>query len=105
MQTNPDFSKLINTLDTSGASTQFAMGSDGTVQVVTKRSDGVVTYVVNGVVVWNGCAYATCAVQPIPSDSIPYSAEISEVAKSAASVIVVLLEKRGGSATSPTVTK
>ena len=81
MQTNPDFSKLINTLDTSGASTQFAMGSDGTVQVVTKRSDGVVTYVVNGVVVWNGCAYATCAVQPIPSDSIPYSAEITEVAK------------------------
>jgi hypothetical protein len=108
MQTNPDFSKLINTLDANGTSTQFAMGSDGTVQVVAKSSDGVVTYSVNGVVVWNGCAYATCAVQPvptpepssqpsrnqpawgsgpnpqagqIPSDSIPYSAEISEVAK------------------------
>lgn len=108
MQTNPDFSKLINTLDANGTSTQFAMGSDGTVQVVAKSSDGVVTYSVNGVVVWNGCAYATCAVQPvptpepssqpsrsqpawgsgpdpqvgqIPSDSIPYSAEISEAAK------------------------
>jgi len=108
MQTNPDFSKLIDTLDTKGTSTQFAVGSDGTVQVVAKSSDGVVTYSVNGVVVWNGCAYATCAVQPvptpepssqpsrsqpawgsgpdpqvgqIPSDSIPYSAEISEVAK------------------------
>ena len=112
MQTNSDFSKLINTLDAKGTSTQVAVGSDGSVQVVAKSSDGVVTYSVNGVVVWNGCAYATCAVesvptpvptpepsaqpsrnQPawgsdpnpqtgqIPSDSIPYSAEISEVAK------------------------
>ena len=104
MQTNPDFSKLINTLDAKGASTQLVVGSNGTVQSVTKTSDGIVTYSVNGVVLWNGCAYAACEVravppsQPssslpawgsgvdprvgqIPSDSIPYSVEIAEEAK------------------------
>ncbi len=64
-----EFSKLLDTLSKQETAAALVY-SDTNVHVATRSHDGSTHYVVNGVVIWSGCAFMSCIVNIVPEKEL-----------------------------------